>query len=358
MSETCPICNTEIKNTDTASGGIGASFCNTCGFPYAKITKMLGKKSRDEFKKLVKERRATLISDCQNCFSNSNTFSVNSESAFIVSNDTKGLTLHSNAPFDFDGTGIREVSCYDSHLVILRLDGRVESFDDDDFGQNFVLDFHDIVSVCAAPDCTYVVNSNGKILYKGFSPFDEGKKSRSFERWTDIKYVCCSKFILAGLKKNGFVEAMCDKSENEEARRASEAAKQWDGIVSIDVCRNTIVGLKSNGTIVTTGLAPDDKRNSASSWTGIKSVCLDSKFIYGLSSSGKIMVAGSSASDLDHGRSDVAKFDDAVAIACSDSSVAVLHLNGTVSRAGIIMPAKAAQMTIPMNKYLNSTIMY
>ena len=98
------------------------------------------------------------------------------------------------------------------------------------------------------------------IVPQGISDFDETRIDAEVAAWTENRQVICSDDVVAALRKDGTVTAMGHTDDfsytdyqTGKAINGTTDVEDWNDIVQVAVSDKGIIGLKSDGTVVTTG---------------------------------------------------------------------------------------------------------
>lgn len=141
--------------------------------------------------------------------------------------------------------------------------------------------------------------------------------------WTDMVAVCDGRSYVAGLKSDGTVlTALSDHYIG------TLDTSDWRDIVAIDA-DHCLVGLKSDGTCISTGIN-DRGQSNVSGWTDIIAISTREGVTLGLKRDGTVVAAG----DNQYGQMDVANWKDIVAIDVGFYISIGLKADGTMVVAG------------------------
>ena len=226
------------------------------------------------------------------------------------------------------------VSCASDHFAGLKEDGTVTacilSSRDDEYGTCSTHDWRDIASVYTGNDYnnkgfTIGLKKDGSTLICGHVDWSVA----DIRDWQDISAIKQSKDYLrtVGIKTDGTV-AVAGFS------LVGSNFNNWHNIV--DVCfdnwKNIVIGLKSDGTVVTEFRSdkPSDYEFNPSKWRKIVAISSDKGSLVGLKADGTVVATGNN----DHGQLDVHGFSDIVAIKVGDGYTAGLKADGTVVAVG------------------------
>lgn len=142
----------------------------------------------------------------------------------------------------------------------------------------------------------------------------------------------CQKCILAMRKKlvhtisAGIHDSICINQDGTIVSTGNNPAfnyTEWNNIVSVSNTGSITIGLKADGTVVTTGDFPVD----VSEWCDIVSVSAGERYIVGLTASGTVLGAGHDAGD---GQLQVTNWTDIVAIATGWRHTVGLDIDGGI----------------------------
>ena len=160
--------------------------------------------------------------------------------------------------------------------------------------------------------------------------------ARSFAIWETITDY--NTFLLstpcAAIKADGTVAVSSEYPE------LGQAIRSWTDIVALENISRwidgeycaAVLGLESDGTVVTAGSMPDHGFPDVDGWTQIVDIRSGGGYTVGLRSDGTVVAAG----DNTYGQCDVADWNGVVAIDTSDSYTVGLRYDGTVVAAGCL----------------------
>lgn len=180
-------------------------------------------------------------------------------------------------------------------------------------------------TILATPDFIVAVKSDGTVLYAG-----EPIKNRGYIReWTDIVSICGSyyggiiedrRYFLFALKRDGTVVTTNDSF--------ADSISGWKDIVDISCYGNTILGLKSDGTVVGESINVIGKKDTSfETWSEIIAVSTGGDHFVGLKKDGTVVACG----DDDSGQCYYTKnWTDIVSISANGYETLGLKKDGTV----------------------------
>ena len=219
-----------------------------------------------------------------------------------------------------------------SHIVGLHSDGTVVVSDlrsYDDYGQDDVDSWSDIVAVAAGRYHTVGLRSDGTViatvLNDDASSLDK-KGQSDVDSWTDIVAVAAGDKHTVGLHSDGTVVATGSNASGQCY------VEDWTDIVAVAAGANHTVGLRSDGTVVATG-GNGYGQCRVNRWTDIVAVAAGDYHTVGLRSDGTVIatVLNDDASSWEKdGQCDVDSWTDIVAVAAGDTYTVGLRSDGTV----------------------------
>lgn len=156
---------------------------------------------------------------------------------------------------------------------------------------------------------TVGIKADGTVIAVGSCPKPD---------WKDIVAVATASDSIVGLKSNGTVVATATLGD----------VSNWTNIIAIADGIVDTVGLKSYGTVVHSWFPDDD--DDVSKWKGIVSIAAGGNHIVGLKSNGTVVATG----DNDSGQCNVSRWKDVMAISARLNSTVGLKFDGTVVAVG------------------------
>lgn len=223
---------------------------------------------------------------------------------------------------------IVQYSASDRHEVWLLEDGTVEARGENAYLQCETQGWKDIVSVLAAPRCTYAVRRSGTVAVCG-APVDTG-----IERWRGIRSLACGSYHLVGLTERGTVKVASTSVMTGSSME--ETIRGWSDVTAVAAGGDGTLALHADGTVSFAG-RKNDARQEVSVWRNVTAIAADSVYAVGLTKDGRILIAGSARSTmLDMGRAHASEWTDVVAVSCGSSVIGALLSDGTLRLAGII----------------------
>ena len=177
------------------------------------------------------------------------------------------------------------------------------------------------------------VKENGTVVktrYKYPLLFDDRYNdvaAKAVAEWRDIIAVADNNFYSLGLKSDGTVVTTW--------REAQPLVSEWRDIVAIAMAENHLVGLRSNGTVVAADVYkdPDDSHGECevSGWTDIVAIAAGNEHTVGLKADGSVVATAYKGAWSDYlGQCDVSNWSNIVAIAAGCYHTVGLKSDGTV----------------------------
>ncbi len=198
------------------------------------------------------------------------------------------------------------------------------------------------INLFATSSSTYAVtDQSGKLyLYNAYSDYLETEwAQKEIERWSDIVDIVTGDLRVAVLHKDGTVSFVySNKSPNQIFNKDSanyDDMKEWTDIVDISGDdAGSIAGLRADGTVLVShrmlGETPGEYYMEVSKWTDIIAISKSSRNILGLKSDGTVVTAGL----VNEGQKGVAEWTDIVAVSAGQDFHVGLKSDGTLVVAG------------------------
>ena len=181
-------------------------------------------------------------------------------------------------------TNIIDVAAGNSHYVGLKSDGTVVAVGDNKCGQCDVSDWTDIVAICVGKYHTVGLKSDGTVVATG----EYLNEEHCFvSTWTDIVAISASGYHTVGLKSDGTVVADGDRSCYEAF--GSPSVYTWSNIIAIAAGDLFTVGVTSAGNVFTIGNDLLRVVKEAKKWKDIVAISTKQDRIVGLKSDGTLI---------------------------------------------------------------------
>ena len=176
---------------------------------------------------------------------------------------------------NYEWTDVVAIDSSYKNFAALKSDGTVlhqKTYDARDYGQGNVSGWRNIVAVECSDTCTVGLRSNGTVITAGKN--DNGECD--VEDWTDIVAVSADNYIV-GLKADGTVV-----TTNSEADLSS-----WTDIVYISTDSDCILGIKADGTVLHIG---NSEHNICLNWKNISAINCSGilSTVYGITKNGEL----------------------------------------------------------------------
>lgn len=236
---------------------------------------------------------------------------------------------------------VAQYSASSLHSVILKKDGTVYAYGNNDDFQCSVSEMNGVSSVFAGPKCTYAVNNDGDISVAGFSPIEKSVKNchnvlkivGENNRMVSLDKAGNVRIIEENVRENRVVAI--DKSGKvnviEENTRNNIIDIESDAL-DIKTTFNFTVWLNKDGTVGYYAKNESDKRaTDISSWKDIIAIGLTFDYAVGLTKGGKVLLSGNSTSEYD-----VSDWERIALIGCSSLGIVALQENGIIKSAGLV----------------------
>ena len=213
-----------------------------------------------------------------------------------------------------DWTNIVQVSAGNYYTLGLRSDGCVIVT-----GHGPDLDrWTDIVQIATGHDYVVGLKSDGTVVAKGGNDYGQWSGVRD---WTDITQVAGGLVHTVGLKVDGTVVAVGSRSNN----YGQYDVGNWTDIVQVAASRaGTTVGLRSDGTVVAVG-NNDNRQCAVGGWTGIVQITTWWTHTIGLKNDGTVITTTSISGPLDF-----SNWNDIIRVTAGWNDIAGLKSAGTV----------------------------
>ena len=214
-----------------------------------------------------------------------------------------------------------------SSTVAVREDGTVVTSGDDTWFDD-APDWTDVIAVATDEDCIIALKDDGTVVGEGniWIRNPSGSGLVQGPGWTDMIQISAScGYVrnIVGLKSNGTVVTINGNDFGEGN------VSDWTDIVAVSAGSYHTVGLKSDGTVVAVG-DNDFGQCDVSGWTDIVAVSAGHSHTVGLKSDGTVVAVG----DNDYGQCDVSGWSDIVAVSAGGYHTVGLKSDGTVVATG------------------------
>lgn len=201
------------------------------------------------------------------------------------------------------------------HSVALKDDGTVVTAGENEYGENDVDNWKNIVAVSAGRDHTVGLKADGTVVAVGDNTWDECNVSD----WTDIIAISAGGQHTVGLKSDGTVVATGSDLYGQCG------VHDWKNVVAISANEDQTFGLLADGRVVMAG-HDDSGQGNVSKWIDIVAISAGESHTVGLKADGTVVAVG----DNRRNQCDVSDWTDIVAVSAGDTYTVGLKSNGTV----------------------------
>ena len=186
--------------------------------------------------------------------------------------------------------------------------------------------------------CKYMLLENYPKAFSTFSGLGDYEDSKSLARECEEKWrLDLASSISAGTRCSaGITPENTVAISTRESFSGKNAIQSWNDIVSVSVCGEIVIGLKSDGTVETAKRLKDENYDSCIStddWTNIVSVAAGEQYVVGLRNDGTV-VSSSLLQPDGYGETDVAEWKNIVSIDAAWQLTAGLDQSGNIYIAG------------------------
>lgn len=228
-------------------------------------------------------------------------------------------------------TDVCALSCGSAHILALHKDGRVSADGNNVGGCCHVEEWRGGKAVIAGKYHSLCLTEDGRVLFAGWNVHGQG----NVEEWKHIRLLRGTDTYTVGVDVSGRIFTSGKKLPFDPALLESEA---WKGLVDLAVSEHHIVGLRTDGRVVTLGddsclvSAAKGQRGvlDVSSWRGIRAIAAGDGFTVGLCYGGHVVAAGRN----DKGQCDTSAWQHAMYVGCGRSYTVALLADGSVVTAG------------------------
>lgn len=199
----------------------------------------------------------------------------------------------------------------DNNSVVLHLDGSVEVYGDNSYGQCDIGKIKEATFIALSSTCVFVVDSDKNIQVFGSLP---QKTKDVVKKWRKVEKLVVSDSLIVSIDSSKKIrvaeltDGLVSTIKNIEG---------WNNVKKICVYKDVCVALFEDGKIAMTPY--NDSYNEIQTWKNISDIVFDGTYVAGLSLDGTIKLAGKCKSTiLDAGRKEVGSWTDIVSICCSN----------------------------------------
>lgn len=206
-----------------------------------------------------------------------------------------------------------------NHSLVLKSDGTVVTFGDNEYGQLNTQSWKDIVAVSAGGYHSLGLKSNGTVVAVGYNRYGQGNVGS----WKNIVAISAGDYHTLGLKSDGVVVSV-GSDENGQC-----AVQNWRDIVAVSAGEGHSLGLKSDGSVVAVGSNGNGQCN-VQSWKDIVAISAGGNHSLGLKKDGTVVAVGSDV----NGQCGVEDWADIVAVSAGEGFSLGLKSDGSVVAVG------------------------
>ena len=216
-------------------------------------------------------------------------------------------------------TNIVSIACGEKHTVGLKADGTVVAAGDNEFDQCW-RSGRGVISIACSSHRTFFFRADGSIIASGFpnTPF--------IRDWTDFVSIAFGETHSVGLKADGTIVTTGDN------KNGQCDVKHWTDIVSVACGDNHTVGLKSDGSVVATGDNREGQCN-VEDWANIVSIACGRNITVGLKADGTVVDTYSHFGGA-FIKGNLEYWEEIVYISCGNYHIVGLRADGTVVATG------------------------
>lgn len=319
IKNTCPVCGAGPEKRKERSFD-----CTACGTENAFVEYFVSQAAYNRWSQYIRQRCQQRREQRLTRLRAQSSLIVGPESLSFHDGDEKRLVTFDRGGKAVTASNVKQYSVSNLHQVTLKTNGIPTARGGNDAGQCRLPDRKDIISVLAAPRCTYLVSADGTVHAYGATSLRD-----QLAGWANIKAIACGGNHVAGLTADGTVV----QADSQSPGRSSAETASWRGVTAIAASSNYTLGLHSNGTVSYAGPKAEVAKEVAS-WRNVISIAADTQYALGLTADGGVLMAGSCSHYLDGGRSEARNWKDILCIGAGRGVIAGLNANGQLLLAG------------------------
>lgn len=213
---------------------------------------------------------------------------------------------------------IVSISAGAQHTVGLKSDGTVVSAGSDSNGQSEVYGMQNIVSVSAGAHYTMGLKSDGTVVLAGL--FSTDAPNAAVKEWKNVVAISVGEYTMVSITSDGILQ-----KETAYYYQQLKRESAWNEITSISTGWYQNLGLKSNGTVVSSG-SNEQGESNVYDWNDMVQVAGGKFFTVGVKSDGTVKTAGQDS----FGKQIVEGWNNIVSVAAGENHVVGLKTDGTV----------------------------
>ena len=177
--------------------------------------------------------------------------------------------------------------------------------------------FHGLIGI--SDDVVAAVRLDGTVAASGYEP-----TVRQVSQWKGIASICVDGNEIIGLRKDGTLIS------TDSNGKSKYAFLDWKNITAFSIAENHTAGLMENGTVAAVG-DNKDRQCKVDDLRDISAICTSESHIVGLRKNGTVVMSGTDCyGECDH----IPKWKDIVAVSAGRYHIVGLEADGTVRAAG------------------------
>lgn len=299
----CPVCGTYQSDSAIFS-------CEQCNFNFAFVKFFADDNRREHWLNIVKEYKEQQLKEDGNVAENYISICRDSVS-FYSAKKKEVVTLFGDGRQPEQKMDVAKFVSNDNNSVVLHLDGSVEVYGDNSYGQCDIGKIKEATFIALSSTCVFVVDSDKNIQVFGSLP---QKTKDVVKKWRKVEKLVVSDSLIVSIDSSKKIrvaeltDGLVSTIKNIEG---------WNNVKKICVYKDVCVALFEDGKIAMTPY--NDSYNEIQTWKNISDIVFDGTYVAGLSLDGTIKLAGKCKSTiLDAGRKEVGSWTDIVSICCSN----------------------------------------
>ncbi len=299
----CPVCGAQRSDSTVFS-------CKQCKFDFAFVEFFADENSRNHWLTVVnkvreqqtKEARSVVRDYISICRDSVSFYSARNKNVVTIYGDGRQIDQKRN---------VAKFVSNDNNSVILYLDGSVEVYGDNSYGQCDADKVKDARFIALSSTCVFIVDSNKNIQVFGSLP----QKAKSvLKQWKSIEHLVVSDSLIISIDTSNKIRGV---DLTDELANTIKEIESWSSVKKICAHKGVCVALFEDGKLVMTPY--NESYSEIQAWKNIRDVVFDGTYVVGISLDGEIRLAGKSKSTiLDAGRKEVSSWKDIVSICCSN----------------------------------------
>lgn len=315
----CPVCGALKENSNIFS-------CESCKFGFAFVEFFADENSKAHWLNIVNEYKEQYLKDNDNAVEDYISICRDSVS-FFSAKKKEVVTLFGDGRQPEKKKDVAKFVSNDNNSAVLYLDGSVEVYGDNSYGQCNVSGVKNAEFIALSSTCVFIVDSKKNIQVFGSL---SQKAKNIVKRWTNVECLVVSDTLIVSIDTSNKIQCV---EMTDGVASTIKIIENWKGVKKLCLHRESCVALLEDGSIV---MAPNNENFSEiKTWVDISDIVFDGTYVVGLSSSGDIRLAGKSKSTiLDAGRKEVGSWKDIVSICSSNYAFGGYDKDGNLHLTG------------------------